>query len=199
MRLARHYQLFVLLFASATFLTGIMSPPYLMDDVDAVQAQIARNMLDSGDFVTARLNGIAYIEKAPLKYWLIALSFKIFGVHDWAARLVIGLAAVLTCWVTSRFGAWAMGPLCGLYSGLVLSTSIGLFLFTRIMIPDPLLVLFIVLAMWSFLRALDSEEKHAKWWARAFWASMALGLLTKGLIATVFPPRGSICCSRNSS
>ena len=70
------------------------SPPSLMDDVDAVQAQIARNMLQSGDWVTARLDGIAYLEKSPLKYWTMALSYRIFGVHDWAARIPLALAAV---------------------------------------------------------------------------------------------------------
>src|ERR1051325_3289196 len=58
--------------ASLVFLAGSVSPPRLMDDVDAVQAQIARNMLMSGDWVTARLNGVAYLEKSPLPYWLIA-------------------------------------------------------------------------------------------------------------------------------
>jgi len=53
-----------------------------MDDVDAVQAQIARTMLQSGDWVTPHLDGIAYLEKSPLKYWLMALSFAIFGVRD---------------------------------------------------------------------------------------------------------------------
>ncbi len=56
-----------------------------MDDVDAVQAQIAHNMISSGDWVTARLDGIPYLEKSPLVYWLIAISFQVFGVHDWAA------------------------------------------------------------------------------------------------------------------
>ena len=88
-----HYQLLVILFAAAVFLACIVSPPSLMDDVDAVQAQIARNMLDSGDWVTARLNGVAYLEKSPLKYWCIACSFAIFGVHDWSARLPIALFA----------------------------------------------------------------------------------------------------------
>ena len=60
-----------------------------MDDVDAVQAQIARNMLTSGDWVTARLDGVVYLEKAPLIYWMIAASYKVFGVHDWAARIPI--------------------------------------------------------------------------------------------------------------
>src|SRR5690242_12695236 len=92
-------QLIVAAVAAAVFLGCIVSPPSLMDDVDAVQAQIARNMLDSGDWVTARLDGVAYLEKSPLKYWLIALSFKAFGVRDWVARLPVALSAVLLCWL----------------------------------------------------------------------------------------------------
>ncbi len=64
-----------------------------MDDVDAVQAQIARNMLTSGDWVTARLDGVVYLEKSPLIYWLIAISYKIFGVSDWAARIPVALSS----------------------------------------------------------------------------------------------------------
>src|SRR5213593_1152513 len=97
--------LIVVLIAAAIFLGCAFSPPHLMDDVDAVQAQIARNMLQSGDWVTARLDGIAYLEKSPLKYWMIAVSFLIFGVHDWAARVPMALSTVLLCWVTARFGA----------------------------------------------------------------------------------------------
>ena len=140
------------------FLGCIVSPPSLMDDVDAVQAQIARNMLDSGDWVTARLNGVAYLEKSPLKYWLIAIFFKIFGVHDWAARLPMALVAIGLCWLTARFGAWAFSEPAGLYAGLVLSTCVGLFLFTRMLIPDVILTLTITLAMWAFLRALDRRR-----------------------------------------
>src|ERR1700736_1224048 len=82
----------VLVVASLVFITNIISPPHLMDDVDAVQAQIARNMLASGDWVTARLDGIAYLEKAPLLYWVIAVSYEIFGAHDWAARIPVALS-----------------------------------------------------------------------------------------------------------
>src|SRR3977135_264635 len=77
------YQIIVAVVAALVFLGCIVSPPSLMDDVDAVQAQIARNMLQSGDWVTARLDGIAYLEKAPLKYWIMAESFRVFGVHAW--------------------------------------------------------------------------------------------------------------------
>ena len=79
--------LIVVLIAAAVFLGCAFSPPHLMDDVDAVQAQIARNMLQSGDWVTARLDGVAYLEKSPLNYWMIAASFAVFGAHDWAGRL----------------------------------------------------------------------------------------------------------------
>ncbi len=165
----------------------MVSPPSLMDDVDAVQAQIAHNMLQSGDWVTARLDGIKYLEKSPLKYWMMAVSFGIFGVHDWAARIPIVLASVLLCWVTARFAAWAFGARVGLYSGLILATSVGLFLFTRILIPDVILTLAVTLALWSLLRCLEEGEPHATAWAMTMWAAMGTGLLLKGLIAAVFP------------
>src|SRR3982074_1774444 len=129
-------QLIVLLFAAVIFLGCIISPPSLMDDVDAVQAEIARNMLQSGDWVTPHLDGIAYLEKSPLKYWLTAVSFAIFGVRDWAARIPLALSGVALCWVTMRFGVWAFGRKAGFYAGLTLATCVGLFLFTRFQIPD---------------------------------------------------------------
>ena len=163
-----------------------------MDDVDSVQAQIARNMLDSGDWVTARLDGVAYLEKSPAKYWTIAISFAIFGVHDWSARLPMALFAVLLCWVTARMAAWAFSNRAGLYAGLAMATCIGLFLFTRIQIPDATLTLFIALAMWAFLRALDEAEPRPRLCAAVFAASIAVGLLLKGLIAALFPVGAAI-------
>jgi 4-amino-4-deoxy-L-arabinose transferase-like glycosyltransferase len=185
--LSRYYQLIVLLAASAIFLPALLSPPGLMDDVDAVQAQIARTMLESGDFITARLNGIAYLEKSPLVYWLMALSFAIFGVQDWAARIPIVLFTIALAWLTARVGAWAGGPRLGLMSGLVMATSLGLWLFTRILIPDVILTFTIALALWGFLRALDEEERAPRLWSNVFFAAMAVGLLLKGLIAVLFP------------
>ena len=131
-----------------------------MDDVDAVQAQIARNMLTSGDWVSARLDGVLYLEKAPLIYWLIAICFKVLGPYDWVARIPVAAACVALAWVTASFGIWAFGRRAGLYAGLCVSTCIGLFLFTRILIPDVMLTATIALAMWSFLRALDEEERR---------------------------------------
>jgi 4-amino-4-deoxy-L-arabinose transferase-like glycosyltransferase len=182
-----HIYLGVVLIASAIYLGCIVSPPSLMDDVDAVQAQIARNMLNSGDWVTARLDGVVYLEKAPLIYWAIAVAYKIFGVHDWVARIPIALSCIGLAWLTAAMGVWAFGRRVGFYAGLCMSTCIGLFLFTRILIPDVTLTLTVALAMWAFLRALDDEEPRPRFWAFVLAASLGVGLLLKSLIGIVFP------------
>ncbi len=163
-----------------------------MDDVDAVQAQIARNMLSSGDWVTARLDGVIYLEKSPLVYWLMAISYKIFGAYDWAARIPIALSSIGLAWLTAAFGKWAFGRRAGFYSGLCIATCIGLWLFTRILIPDVMLTFTIALAMWGFLRALDEEEPHPRLWAYAMAASFGVGLLLKSLVGVVFPLAAAI-------
>lgn len=183
---ARH-EVVILLLACAIFLAAIFSPPALLDDVDAAQAQLARNMLDSGDWVSGRLNGVLFLEKGPLKYWLTAISYMIFGVHDWAARIPPALAAVLLCWVVVRMGRWAVSARAGFYAGLVLVSSVGLFLFTRIIIPDVILTLAITLSIWGFLRATDDDEPHPRRWAWLFAAGCAAGVLLKGMIGVVFP------------
>ena len=169
-----------------------------MDDVDAVQAQIARNMLQSGDWVIAHLDGVPYLEKSPLIYWLIAICFRIFGVHDWVARIPVALAAVLLAWVTSRYARWAFGERAGFYAGLVVATCAGLFLFTRIQIPDVMLTLSVCVAFWSFQRATERKEgledgpgeKHSRLWAALLSASLGVGVMLKGLIAVVTPLGG---------
>src|SRR5580700_4742626 len=93
--------LIVLLFAAAVYLGCIVSPPSLMDDADSVQANIARHMLASGDWVTPRLDGVAFLEKPPLVYWSMALSFIPFGVRDWVARLPIALSAIALAFLTA--------------------------------------------------------------------------------------------------
>ena len=158
-----------------------------MDDVDAVQAQIARNMLTSGDWVTARLDGVAYLEKPPLLYWMIAVSYKVFGVHDWAARIPEALSAIGLCLATGAFAAWACGRRVGLYAGLCMSTCLGLFLFTRILLPDALMTMTIILSLWALLRVLEEDEPHPRAWAAVFAACLGIGLLLKSLIGVVFP------------
>ena len=177
----------VLLIAAMIYLTGILSPPSLMDDSDAVEAQIARNMLSSGDWVTARLDGVVFLEKSPLSWWLMNIGYKLFGFHDWAARIAFAVTAIGLAWLTAVFARWAFGRQAGFYAGLVMATCAGLWLFTRILIPDVMLTFVIALAMWAFLRALDVEERSPAIWARVFFVSLGLGLLLKSLIGVVFP------------
>ena len=191
-QVSSHLYLIVLLFAAAVYVGCMVSPPSLMDDVDAVQGQISRNMLTSGDWVTARLDGIAYLEKAPLIYWLMAISLRIFGPHDWAARIPVVLSALALAWLTAAFGTWAFGKRAGFHAGLCISTCIGLFLFTRILIPDVMLTACVTLSMWAFLRAIDEQERHPRWWAFLLAASLGVSLLLKSLIGVVFPLAGGL-------
>jgi 4-amino-4-deoxy-L-arabinose transferase-like glycosyltransferase len=182
----------VVLIAAAVYLGCIISPPSLQDDVDAVQAQIAKTMLITGDWVTARLDGVLYLEKAPLIYWAMAICYKIFGVHDWVARIPVALASILLALLTAAFGTWAFGKRVGLYAGMCIGTCIGLFLFTRIQIPDVMLTGTIALSMWAFLRSLDPEEERPRLWSVILAVSLGTGLLLKSLIGVVFPVAGAL-------
>jgi 4-amino-4-deoxy-L-arabinose transferase-like glycosyltransferase len=188
----KYIYLAVLVFAGAIYLGCIVSPPSLMDDSDAVLAQAARTMMETGDWVTPRLDGVAYLEKPPLYYWPMILSYKIFGVHDWAARIPFALCAMGLAWLTAAMGVWAFGKRAGFYAGLCMATCIGLFLFTRILIPDVMLTFTVALAFWAFLRALDEEERHPRLWAGVLAASLGTGLLIKSLVGVLFPLAGGI-------
>jgi 4-amino-4-deoxy-L-arabinose transferase-like glycosyltransferase len=182
-----HLYLVVLLCAAAIYLGCIVSPPSLVDDVDSVQAQVARHMVESGDWVTAHINGLVYLDKAPFNYWLIGISYKIFGVHDWVARIPVALAAIALAMLTAAFGVWAFGGRAGFYAGLCMSTCVGLWLFTRVLLPDALLTSTIALALWSLLRALDEEETHPRFWSVVMAACLGVGLLVKSVIGLAFP------------
>jgi 4-amino-4-deoxy-L-arabinose transferase-like glycosyltransferase len=190
----RHYEIVLVIVAAIVFFGCIISPPGLMDDVDAVHGQIARNMVQSGDWVIAHLDGVPYMEKAPLPYWLIAICYLLMGVHDWVARIPTALAAVLLCFITARYGAWAFGRRAGFYAGLALATSIGLFLFTRILIPDVMLTLTITICFMAFQRAMneDGEEPHSRRWPALIGIALGVGVLLKGLLALLVPVGGAL-------
>ena len=181
------YQLIVLAVAAVVFLGCIISPPSLMDDVDAVQAQIARNMLDSGDWVTAHLDGIAYLEKSPLKYWMIAdlvPDFRRPRLGGSSAGGALGSAAVLADVPHRRLGfLLACGALCGARNRHLRR----LFLFTRIQIPDVTIAVTIALAMWAFLRTLDPEEQRPAVWSMVMAAAIGTGLAAQRSDRGVFP------------
>lgn len=182
-----HVYAVVLAVATAIFLGCVVSPPSLMDDVDAVQSQIAANMLASHDWVTPRIDGVPYFEKAPMNYWMMAVSYSIFGHRDWAARLPHALSAIALAGLAAWFAVWAFGRAAGLYAGLCMATCVGLFLFTRTQMPDVTLTLCVAFSLFAFSRALDADEPRPSLWAALFAASLAVGLLLKSLIGVVFP------------
>jgi 4-amino-4-deoxy-L-arabinose transferase-like glycosyltransferase len=139
------------------FSTALFTPP-LLDDADATHSNAARHMLASGDWVTLHVNGIRYLEKAPLPYWLVALSFRVFGFTSFAAHLPEAIAVLLLALLGYQWAARAFDARTAFYTGLAVLTSAGVFLFTRIFIPEVLLSLFLAIALYSFHRTLEDSE-----------------------------------------
>ena len=189
------------------FFCSLFTPP-LLDDADGTHAQVARAMATTGDLVTLKVDGVRYLEKAPLPYWLTAASFRVFGFNTFAAHLPEALAVLLLMLLGHRWANQAFGSRTGFYTGLGVLTSAGVFLFTRIMIPEALLSLFLGAALFGFLKtlgpvavagpsratgALENAEQPAEIWNAGplfypyvMWASLALAVLSKGLVALVF-------------
>jgi 4-amino-4-deoxy-L-arabinose transferase-like glycosyltransferase len=168
---------------------GSAFTPALMDDADSSHAEAAREMLVRADYVTLHVNGVRYLEKAPLMYWLIAFCYRIFGVNEFAARLPIVLSLLLSALLAMRWAGRAFGERAGLYAALFVGSTTGFFLFTRILIPEALLSLFIAAALYFFLTAMEDARTSGAafaWRWYAGYACVALGVLTKGLIALVF-------------
>ncbi len=163
-----------------------MFTPALLDDVDTVHAEAAREMLLRHDWVTLHINGIRYLEKAPLLYWQIAASYKLFGVSDWSTRLPLVLGILFWLLALYALGRYAYGERGGFYSAVVLATALGPYLFTRFLIPDALVGLWLTLSFYFFLRSLD-EATPSRFTCWGLAAACALNVLTKGLIGLVFP------------
>jgi 4-amino-4-deoxy-L-arabinose transferase-like glycosyltransferase len=170
---------------------GSLSTPALLDDADATHAQAAQAMLQSRDWVTLHVNGVRYLEKAPLPYWIAAASLWAFDAQPpehgnraaFAIHLPLALTVLALAWLGYVWARRAFGSTAALYTGIFVLTSAGVFLFTRIFIPDAMLSLWLALALWSLLRALDSNSSVA---AYTMWMALALAVLSKGLVALVF-------------
>jgi 4-amino-4-deoxy-L-arabinose transferase-like glycosyltransferase len=166
----------------ALFFTSLFAPPVL-DDADGTHANAARQMLLSGDWVTLRVNNVRYMEKAPLPYWIVAASLRAFGINAFAAHMPQALCVLLLMLLGVRWAGEAFGERAALYTGLGVLTSAGVFLFTRVFIPDVLLSLLLACALYSLLKAMECAENR---YAYAMWTALALAVLTKGLVAIVF-------------
>ena len=117
------------------YMTGLARPA-LLDDADTVHAEAAKEMLQRHDWVTLYVNGIRYLEKAPLMYWGVATSYTLFGISEWSTRFPLMLGVLAMILATYGLGRWTFGSEGGFDSALVLATALGPFLFTRFLIPD---------------------------------------------------------------
>ncbi|MEO8736735.1 MAG: glycosyltransferase family 39 protein [Edaphobacter sp.] len=188
------------------FFASLFAPP-LLDDADATHANAARHIALTGDLVTLHVNGIRYLEKAPLPYWLDAFSFRIFGFNTFAAHFPQAIGVLLLALLGFHWARRAFGNRTAFYTGLGVLTSAGVFLFTRIYIPEVLLSLFLCTSLYCLLRSLESAPEpgapcsySGKWafaqrvsrtlspttYAYLMWITLAFAVLTKGLVAIVF-------------
>jgi 4-amino-4-deoxy-L-arabinose transferase-like glycosyltransferase len=184
-RAQRRRWIWIVVLWAIIYIPGLFTPP-LLDDADSVHAEAAREMVVRHDWTTLYIDGLRYLEKAPLMYWTMAASYKVFGVKDWAARLPVILGVLALLLATYSLGKRTLGERAGFWAAVVLTVSVGPYLFTRVLIPDMLIGLWLTLGFDFFLRTLDEQTPSiAACWGLA--ATAALNVLTKGLIGLVFP------------
>ena len=168
---------------------GGLWKPGLLDDVDSVYLEAAREMLQRHDYVTPYVDGIRFFDKPPLMYWLAAGSMRVFGEHDWAGRLPLAVAVLALLLAVYGLGLRWFGERGAFYSALALGTAIGPYLYTRFYIPDIWICLWMTLGVWWFLVGVSRVASGERAWgpAAGFGAVLGFNLLTKGLIGLVFP------------
>lgn len=170
------------------FLLGLL-PLFLRplwEPDEARYAELPREMLAAGDWLTPKLNGLLYFEKPPLQYWLSAVSMKLFGLHAWAARLPLALAAGLTLWAAWRM-ARRLGARDPRWAAFMTATTLLGFVVGQLLTLDALFSAFLVAATACFLEAVAARhgERPARGWTLATFALLAAAMLTKGLAEVV--------------
>jgi 4-amino-4-deoxy-L-arabinose transferase-like glycosyltransferase len=152
-------------------------------------AEIAREMVASGNWVTPRVNGIKYFEKPALQYWLTAASFEAFGISEWTARLPTALAGFLTVVAIGWAGAVLASPAVGVYSAAVLASCLWHFGMSHILTLDALLSFCLALALAGFLLAqrADATPRERERMMLVAYVATAAGILTKGVVALAIP------------
>ncbi len=177
----------VLFFAAVAllYLSALGTMPLLEPD-EARYAEIPREMVASGDYVTPHLNGVVYLEKPPLFYWGNALSFRLFGQSDVSARLftaaVSAAGILLTYWMGAALSGWRTG----LYAAIALSTSIYYYVIGRLNTLDMTLAVTLLLAIFPAYLYL-SARRSSRGYLYLSYAGAGLAFLTKGLVGAVFP------------
>jgi len=176
---------FLLVLASVIFL-GMLNSPAMQDEADCGHAIASRELLETHDWVILHINGIRWLEKPPLLFWLGAASYKIFGESVMSARLPVAISAILLVLLIYEFGRRWFGERAGFYAALIFCTSFGVYLYTRTMIAESLYALEFTALFYLFLRGWEgSLPIRRAWWGAALL--MALATLTRGLIGAIFP------------
>lgn len=157
----------------------------ILDNNEGLYAEIPREMLASHDWrlwIIPHLNGLPYMEKPPLLYWLTALSFWLFGESEWSARLVPALSSVGCVALLLRFGVWVKRPQTGRLAALMFVSGVGVTAMSRVLMFDMLLTALLTAALMFAYRAATEGSPRLLRYAYAF---LALALLAKGFVAVV--------------
>ena len=151
-------------------------------------AEIPREMLTTGNWITPRLDGLKYFEKPALQYWATALAYQAFGEHEWTARLwsaLTGFAGILATFMT---GSLLWNRRAGFLSACVLAGSFLYFAIGHINILDMGVTFFMSLSLMALVLGQSSDSaRHRFGWMMLCWAAMGLSMLSKGLIGIVLP------------
>jgi len=175
----------IVLYWALIYIPGLASPP-MMDDVDSEHAQIPVEMLQRHDYVTMYVNGVRYLEKAPLPYWIMAGIYSVAGVSEFSVRLELTLFALLTFLAVFFLARDIAGEEAGFYSALALATAIGPYIYTRFIIPDIMVCFWLTVTVYLFWRSLE-EPQPSRLLCWSIGVVTALDVLTKGLIGLAFP------------
>lgn len=163
-------------------------------DNEGRYAEVAREMLLRGNFVTPTMDFTLFLNKPPLLYWLVAAVFSVFGPSEWA-RLVTVAIAVVTIVLTGRLGARLYDETTGLVAAAFLATTVGFVLEARTLRPDSILVASVAGAVWCWLRADDAPERARGWWLGAMYAILGLGVLAKGMVPVIVAAMPILACT----
>lgn len=160
----------------------------LFDLDEGGYAEIAREMLVLDDWIIPRLNFVRLLDKPPLLYWLTAISFKLFGISEFSARLPVALSIVGIMGLCAMVGKKFFGSSAGFLSAMIFATSAGLVIFEtgRQLQPDIVFTLFLTAALAALLFGFFDPERPRRYLVPGY-AAMALAVMTKGLIGLVFP------------
>ena len=152
-------------------------------------AEVAREMVATGDWITPRLDGFNFFDKPPMHYWGSAAAYSVFGVHPWSARLWCALTGLLAILMVGWAGARLFGREAGGYAAAILGSSLLFALAAHINTIDMGVTAFLACGMACFLVAqFDPDAAHLRTRLNLLmWASLALAVLSKGLIGVVFP------------